>query len=198
MVYVSRWLTSRLTWLQSNSCSIVNLMTLKHNLIHVRKLCCRQYHNILSVYSHCHNFFTWHTLSLVPRPFLYGRDERGKNNSTATWTHELIDSCEATTINKFIVPHFTVTSPFHTFTRSFTHDSHLLDIRVFPSLSYSPDPPSPLLSLPAYTGRVFEPNYHTLESTHFHHSSSADQTGHMEKQMEMEPETENRNGSATS
>ena len=115
---------------------------------------------------------------LIPRPFLGGRVRKGRgrkglvNNLTATRIHgiSIIDSCEATNTYKFtlhtlnVMPH--VQLPF---TQNVIHDSHLLEIRIFPhqrwwyeeysresalGSSYSPDP-----SFLSSSQKVSEPKY---------------------------------------
>ena len=76
--------------------------------------------------------------SLVPRPFLYGWDERDEGrkglvtNSTPTRIQGISLNCEATNTYCTTLKR-AATCPHYTFAQNFIHDSHLLDIRVFSS-----------------------------------------------------------------
>ena len=82
-----------------------------------------------------------------------GKGRKGLvNNSTPTQIHEYLQVYRT---------HFKheATCPHCTFTQNFIHDSHLLDIRVFP---HHQTLPSSSRSHPAHLGplgRVWEPNY---------------------------------------
>ena len=119
--------------------------------------------------------------SLVPRPFLYGRGERGEgrkglvNNSTPTRIYgiSIIVSCEATNTYKFIVPQFKreAMCQHYTFTQnSFMTHTYLTfafslintdgrNAAVDPRWGRVIHQTLPSLSRPTHTGRVWEPNY---------------------------------------